>query len=90
MIRDIVKQGNEFLNSFGTKYSVSDRLLPRNIIDDLPYVYYNDLKYKFGQCVQLHITQKVTSTMRIGIIGVIRLSPRQIQCQYNYMSLETG
>ena len=87
MIRELVKQGNEFLNAFGTKDSVSYGLLPQNIIDNLPHVDYKNLKYKFGQYVQLHVTQKVTNTMKIRTIGAIILSPRYIQGQYNYMSL---
>ena len=90
MIREIAKQGNEFLNAFVTKYSVSDGLSPRNIIDNLPHVNYNYLKYDFGKYLQLHVTQKVTNTMKIRTIVAIVLSPRRIQGQYNYMSLETG
>ena len=90
MVREIVKQGNEFLNAFGTKDSISDGLSPRNIIDNLPHVDYNDLKYEFGQYVQLHVTEKLTNTMKSRTIGAIVLGPRRIQGQYNYMSLETG
>jgi hypothetical protein len=90
MVRELVKQGNEFLNAFGTKDSISDGLSPRNIIDNLPHIDYNDLKYEFGQYVQLHVTEKVTNTMKSRTIGAIVLSPRRIQGQYNYMSLETG
>jgi len=90
MVREIVKQGNEFLNAFGTKDSISDGLSPRNIIDNLPHVDYNDLKYEFGQYVQLHVTEKLANTMKSRTIGAIVLGPRRIQGQYNYMSLETG
>ena len=51
MVRELVKQGNEFLNDFGTKDSILDGISPRNVINDLPHVDYNDLKYKFGQFV---------------------------------------
>ena len=81
---------NEFLNDFGTKYSVSDGLLPQNIINNLPHVDYNDFKYEFGKYVQLHVTLKVTNTMKIRTIGGIVLITRRIQGHYNYMSLETG
>ena len=83
MIRELVKQGNKFLNDFGKKDSVSDVLLPRNIIDNLPHVDYNDLKYEFGQYVQLHVTQKVTKTMKSRTMGAIVLRSRRIQGQYN-------
>ena len=83
MIRELVKQGNKFLNDFGKKDSVSDGLLPRNIIDNLPHVDYNDLKYEFGQYVQLHVTQKVTKTMKSRTMGAIVLRSRRIQGQYN-------
>ena len=71
MIIEIVKQGNEFLNDFGTKDSVSDGLSPQKIIDNIPHVDYNDLKYEFGQYVQLHVTQKVANTMKSRTIGAI-------------------
>ena len=89
MIRELVKQGNEFQNAFGTEDSVSDGLSPRNIIDNLPHVDYNNLKYEFGKYIQLHVTQKVTNTMKSRTIGAIVLSSRWIQGQYNYMSLDT-
>ena len=87
MIRELVKQGNEFLNAFGTKDSFSGGLLPRNIINNLPHVNYNNLKYEFRKYVQLHVTQKVTNTMKSRTIGAIVLSTIRIQGQYNYMSL---
>ena len=90
MIREIVKQGNVFLNAFGTEDSVDDGLTPRNIIDNLPHIDYNDLKYEFGQYVQLHVNQRFTNTMKSRTIGAIVLGPKNIQGQYNYMSLETG
>ena len=90
MIRELVKQGNEFLNAFGTKYSVSDGWSPRNITDNLPHVDYNNLKYEFGQYVQLHVTQKVTNSMKSRTIEAILLSTRSIQGHYNHMYLETG
>ena len=90
MIREIVKQGNELLNAFGNIDSVLDELSLQNIVDNLPHVDYNDLKYEFGQYVQLRVTQKVTTTMKSRTIGAILLSPRRIQGQYNFMPLETG
>ena len=57
---------------------------------NLPHVDYKDLKYDFGKYVQLHVTQKVTKTMKSRTIGAILLRPRRIQGQYNYMYLETG
>ena len=61
---------------FQNKNSASEWLLPRNIVDNLPHVNYNDLKYEFGQYIQLHVTQKVANTMKIRTIGAIVLSPR--------------
>jgi hypothetical protein len=90
MIRELVKQGNEFLNAFGSEDSVAPGLTPRNIIDNLPHIDYNDLKYEFGQYVHLHLAQKHTNTMQSRTVGAIVLGPRKIQGQYNYMSLETG
>ena len=90
MVRELILQGNEFLNAFGSNDTLGDGLSARNIINNLPHVDYNDLKYDFGQYVQLHVTEKVTNTMLSRTIGEIVLSPRQIQGQYNFMSLETG
>ena len=90
MVRELIKQGNEFLNAFGSKDSLADGLSPRNIIDNLPHVDYTDLKYEFGQYVQLHVTEKVTNTMKSRTIGAIVMGPRKIQGRYNFMSLETG
>ena len=90
MVREIIMQGNEFLNAFGTKDDIGDGLTPRNIIDNLPHVDYTDLKYEFGQYVQLHVTQKKTNTMASRTIGAIVLGPKKIQGTYNFMSLETG
>ena len=90
MIQDLIKQGNVFLNAFGNKDNVANGLTSRNIIDNLPHIDYNDLKYEFGEYVQIHITEKVTNTMKSRTIGAIVLGPRKIQGQYNFMSLETG
>ena len=90
MIRELAEQGNDSLNAFGAKDSVSDVLSPRNIINNLPHVDYNNLKHNFGKYLQLHVNQKVTKTMKSRTIGEIILIPIRIQGQYNYMSLETG
>ena len=90
LIRELIKQGNEFLNAFGSKDILGDGLTPRNIIDNLPHIDYNDLKYEFGQYIQLHVTEKVTNTMKSRTIGAIVMGPRKIQGRYNFMSLETG
>ena len=90
MIREIIKQGNAFLNAFGTKDCVANGLSPRNIIDNLPHLDFNNLKYEFGNYAQLHVTKKTTNTMKSCTIGAIVLGPRNIQGQYNYMLLETG
>ena len=90
MVRELIKQGNAFLNAFGSKDGIGDGLTPRNIIDNLPHIDFNDLKYEFGQYVQLHIQEKITNTMKSRTIGAIVLGPREIRGRYNYMSLETG
>ena len=51
MIRELIKLGNEFLNAFGNTHNVSYRLSSQKIINDLPHVDYNDLKYDFRQYV---------------------------------------
>ena len=90
MVRELVKQGNTFLNAFGSDESSRNGLSPRNIIDDLPHINYNDLKYEFGEYVQLHTTENFTNGMKSRTIGAIVMGPRNITCQYNFMSLETG
>ena len=83
-------QGNAFLNAFGTVDSVANVLSPRNIINNLPHIDYNHLKYEFGQYVQLHVTEKITNTMKSCTIGTIVLGPKNILGSYTYMSLESG
>ena len=78
MVRELISQGNTFLNAFGSNDSIADGLSPRNIIDNLPHIDYNDLKYEFGQYVQLHVTEKVTNTMASRTIGTIVLGPKLI------------
>lgn len=90
MIRAIVRQGNEFLNAFGSEDSYGPGLTPRNIIDNLPHVDYNHLQYELGEYVQLHVTENVTNTMKSRTIGAIVLDPQNITGTYNFMSLETG
>ena len=90
MVCKLITQGSNFLNAFGSNDSIADGLSPRNIIDNLPHIDYNDLKYEFGQYVQLHVTEKVTNTMVSRTIGAIVLGPQLIQGKYNFMSLETG
>ncbi len=90
MVRELIAQGNTFLNAFGSKDGVGNGMTPRNIIDNLPHIDYNDLKYEFGQYVQLHIQEKITNTMKSRTIGAIVMGPRNVRGRYNYMSLETG
>jgi len=92
MVREIILQGNTFLNAFGNGNMVASGLTPRNIIDNLPHVDYNDLKHEFGEYVQLHVTERNqrTNTMRTRTVGAIVLGPRKITGKYNYMSLESG
>ena len=63
-------------------------LSPRNIINHLPHVNYNNIKYKFGQYVQIYVTQKFTNTMKSRTIGAIVLGPNNFKGKYNFMSLE--
>ena len=78
------------LNAFGNNAAHNIGYSPRNLIDNLPHVDYNDLKYEFGQYVQLHETNPKTNTMQSRTIGAIVLGPQNITGTYNYMSLETG
>ena len=49
LVQELVTQGNNFLNAFGSNDSIADGLSPCNIIDNLQHIDYNDLKYEFGQ-----------------------------------------
>ena len=90
MVREIIKQGNSFLNAFGNAENLANGLTPRNIIDNLPHVDYNDLKYEFGEYVQIHLEQSRTNTMAARTVGAIVMGPRDLRGRYNFMSLETG
>ena len=79
MVRELIDHGNVFLNAFGNKENLADGLTPRNVIDNLPHIDYNDITYEFGEYVQLHITEKVTNNMTSRTIGAIVMGPRQIQ-----------
>ena len=65
-------------------------MTPRNIIDNLSHIDYNDLKYKTGEYIQLHSTDDNTNSMQARTIGVIVGGPQNITGRYNFMSLETG
>ena len=90
MLRELVTYGNTLLNAFGPSDAIAGNLSPRNIIDNLPHINYNDIKYEFGQYVQLHITQTITNTMHTRTIGAIVMGPRDFRGRYNFLSLETG
>ena len=90
MVREIVAQGNVFLNAFGNEESAKIGMSPRNIIDNLPHIDYNDIKYEFGQYVQLHVSHKFTNNMKSRTVGAIVLGPTNLRGRYNFMSLETG
>ena len=90
MVREIVNQGNAFLNAFGDKDTLARGLSPRNIIDNLPHIDYNDLKYEFGEYIQLHVNEYFKNNMKSRTIGAIVLGPNNITGTYNFMSLESG
>ena len=90
MVRELVAQGNAFLNAFNRADKQKHQLSPRNIVDNLPHVDFHDLKYEFGSYVQLHIQHPFTNGMKPRTIGAIVLSPRNLRGHYNFMSLETG
>ena len=85
MLRELLQQSNSFLNAIGPIDAIGAGLSPRNIIDNLPNIDYNHLKYEFGQYVQLHVNQRFTNTMHSRTIGAIVLGPRDIRGQYNYI-----
>jgi len=76
------------MNAFGNAENLANGLTPRNIIDNLPHANYNDLKYEFGECIQLHLEQSRTNTMAARTVGAIVMGPRDLRGRYNFMSLE--
>ncbi|CAJ1952620.1 unnamed protein product [Cylindrotheca closterium] len=90
MVQAIIKTGVAFLNAFGSAKQSTNGLSAWNTIENLPHVDHNHLKYECGEYVQLHLTEKVTNTMKSRTIGAIVLDPRNLTGQYNFMSLETG
>ena len=69
---------------------LSQTVYPLATLSNLPHIDYNHLKYEFSQYVQLHVTEKVTNTMKSCTIGTIVLGPKNILGSYTYMSLESG
>ena len=90
MVRELVTQGNEYLNAFGSKDNIGRNLSPRNIIDNLPHVDFNDIKYEFGQRVELHVAATRTNTMASRSTEALVLGPKNITGDYTFMSLQTG
>ena len=79
IIRELILEGRNFINDFGTKHGSSDSLLPRSIIENLPHADYNDLKFEFCQWSQLYVTEKDTNATLSYTIDTIALSIRQLQ-----------
>lgn len=79
-----------FANAFTKAHNgISDTLTPRNIIDALPHIDYNHLKYSLGSCVEVAVDADVTNTMNQRTISAIVLDPTA-NGGYRFMSLETG
>ena len=72
------------------KTFVGQGMIPREIIDNLPHVDANDLKYEMRQYVQLHTTQSSTNTTAGRCVRAVVLGPRNVTGRHNFMSLETG
>jgi len=89
MVCEFITRGNSFLNAFGNAQNLANGPTPRNIFDNLPHVDYNDLKYDFGEYVQLHSEELRTNTMAARSVSAIVMGPRDLQERYNYISLET-
>ena len=88
MTRALVKMVKDHLNAEPTRDGYNGATA-RNIIDNLPHLDCNDLKYEFGSYVQLHIREQITNTMRHRTIDAIVLNPTR-DGKYKFMSLETG
>jgi len=72
MIRGLVKLTVHLLNAFPSQNGVSKTLSPRNIIDGLPHLDYNQLlKYEFGQYGELSEDNKITNMQAPRTKGAI-------------------
>lgn len=76
MIKAIVKTANEFLNAFGNGNHVAQGLTARNLMDNLPNVSCNDIKYELGEYVQIHMANNPTNNMKGRTMDAIVLDPR--------------
>ena len=88
MTRALVKMVNDNLNAQPARDGYTGATA-RNIIDNLPHLGCDELKYEFGSYVQLHINEQITNTMRHRTIDAIVLNPTN-NVKYKFMSLETG
>ena len=88
MTRALVKMVNDNLNAQPARDGYTGATA-RNIIDNLPHLDCDELKYEFGSYVQLHINEQITNTMRHRTIDAIALNPTS-NGKYKFMSLETG
>ena len=88
MTRPLVRLVNNTLNGQPERDGYKGATA-RNIIDNLPHIDCNDLKYEFGSYVQLHINEQITNTMRQRTIDAIVLDPTS-NGKYKFMSLEIG
>ena len=89
MVCEIVTMGNTFLNAIEEKCA-SDVLATRTIIDNLPHIDYNNIKYKTKEYVQIHTSDSTTNSMQPRTIGAIVTGPQNIIGRYNFMPSETG
>jgi hypothetical protein len=90
MLRGLLRKVVLLQNAFPSDHGVSDTLSPRNIIDNLPHLNFNDIKIPFGTYAQLAVDEQITNTPRPRTIGAIVLDPVGLNHKYRYMSLESG
>ena len=94
--RRINLASNVFLNGYACNKNIRNGIIPKNIIpsrnaiDCLPRADYNDLKREFSQHIQLHVTEKMNSTIARCTIGSIIFYPRFTHDVCNYLSYESG
>ena len=85
MAREIIKQGNSFLNAFGNA---------ENLASDTSKHYRQPTTCRLQRSKiriwGIRSTLFRTNTMAARTVGAIVMGPRDVRGRYNFMSLETG
>ena len=90
MVKGLLKYATMLQNAFPTKSGISDALSPRNIVQGLPNIDFDNLKYEFGEYGELSEDSTVTNTQAGRTKGALALYPRGQHGSWAFLSLSTG